>query len=99
MNSRHARVVAFAATALSVASSLCAAPLKVDHPLRSVPENMISGYFSAETPPVLRVKSGEVVEIETISGGGARDEDPTKFFKDNGIPLELEVVQDILAIK
>jgi acetamidase/formamidase len=99
MNSRHARVVAFAATALSVASGLCAAPLKVDHHLRSVPENMVSGYFSAETPPVLRIKSGEVVEIDTVSAGGARDDDPSKFFADNGIPLDLEVVQDILAIK
>ena len=62
---------------------------------------MVSGYFSADTPPVLRVKSGEIVEIDTISGGGAgaADEKPEKFFTDNGIPLDLEVVQDILAIK
>lgn len=99
MNTRRAYAVAFAATALSFAGGLCAAPLKVDHHLRSVPANMVWGYFAAETPPVLKINSGEIVKIDTVSAGGARDEDPEKFFKDNGIPLELEVVQDILAIK
>lgn len=100
MNFRRACAAALVAAALPAAGGLCAAPLKVDHHLRSVPANMVSGYFSSDTPPVLKIKSGEVVKIDTISGGGSRtDEDPTKFFKDNGIPLELEVVQDILAIR
>jgi acetamidase/formamidase len=100
MNFHRARAVALAATASLLAGSLRAAPLKVDHHLRSVPANMVSGYFAADTPPVLRIKSGEIVRIDTISGGGSRaDEDPTKFFKDHGIPVELEVVQDILAIR
>lgn len=100
MNSRRARAAALVAAASLAAGGLRAAPLKVDHHLRSVPANMVSGYFSAETPPVLRIKAGEIVTIDTISGGGGRtDEDPEKFFRDNGIPLDLEVVQDILAIK
>jgi acetamidase/formamidase len=80
---------------------LWAAPAKVDHHLRSLPQNMVSGYFSAETPPVLTIKSGETVEIDTISGGGfgRTEEPPEKFFNDNGIPLELQVVQDIIAIR
>ncbi|HVS53722.1 MAG TPA: acetamidase/formamidase family protein [Opitutaceae bacterium] len=100
MKCRRAVRAAAAAVALAgFAVALTAAPYSVNYHLRSVPENMVSGYFSADTPPVLKIKSGEIVEIDTISGGGARDDDPTKFFKDNGIPLDLEVVQDILAIK
>src|SRR4051812_16310332 len=98
MKSRCFVVFTALLTALSV-PALVAAPYTVTHHLRSVPENMVSGYFSAETPPVLHVKSGDIVAIDTVSAGGARDEDPTKFFTDNGIPLDLEVVQDILAIK
>jgi acetamidase/formamidase len=94
------RVSVLSAALLAGSAALFGAtPLTVNHHLRSVPANMVSGYFSADTPPVLRIKSGEVVEIDTISGGGPRDEDPTKFFKDNGIPLDLEVVQDMLEIK
>jgi acetamidase/formamidase len=94
------RLLVFTALLASLSvPALVAAPYTVTHHLRSIPENMVSGYFSAETPPVLHVKSGDIVAIDTVSAGGARDEDPTKFFKDNGIPLDLEVVQDILAIK
>lgn len=99
MNTRRVCAVALAATASLFAGGLSAAPIKVDHHLRSVPKNMVSGYFAADTPPVMRVKSGEVVKIDTISGGGASADDPTKFFRDNGISVDLEVVQDILAIR
>ncbi len=94
------RAAAFCTALSSFAVQATAAP-KVDYHLRSIPANMVSGFFAADTPPVLRIKSGETVEIDTISGGGASrpDEDPTKFFTDNGIPLDLEVVQDILAIR
>jgi acetamidase/formamidase len=96
---RVVRLAAFTATLVEFAVAETAAPYAIDHHLRSIPENMVSGYFSADTPPVLRIKSGEIVAIDTVSAGGARDDDPTKFFKDNGIPLDLEVVQDILAIR
>jgi acetamidase/formamidase len=100
MNFRRACAVALAATALTAAGGIFAAPLKIDHHLRSVPANMVSGYFAADTSPVLKIKSGEIVKIDTVSAGGGRtDEDPEKFFKDNGIPLELPVVQDILTIR
>ncbi len=90
-----------AAWLYSAAPSAAAPAYKIDHHLPSRPGTVVSGYFSAETPPVLRIKSGEVVEIDTISGGGAgrSGEDPEKFFRDNGIPLDLPVVQDILAIR
>ncbi len=97
---RAVRAAAICAALIEFAVTATAAP-QVDHHLRSIPANMVSGYFSADTPPVLRIKSGETVAIDTISGGGAsrEGEDPTKFFTDNGISLDLEVVQDILAIR
>lgn len=99
MKNRRIRAAACLAAASYLAGGVLAAPLQITHHLRSVPGNMVSGYFAADTPPVLRIKSGDIVKIDTVSAGGARDEEPEKFFKDHGIPLELEVVQDILAIK
>ena len=60
---------------------------------------MIWGYFSADTPPVLRIKSGDTVVIDTVSMGGVREENPEQFFIDHGIPLDLPVVREIIAIR
>lgn len=96
----YARLLSLHASAvLLAAASLCAETVRVDHHLRSIPKNMIFGYFSAETPPVLHIKSGEVVRIDTVSLGGMRDENPEQFFVDQGIPLDLPVVQEYIAIK
>ena len=38
--------------------------------LRSTPETVIWGYFAADIPPVLRIKSGQTVKIDTVSHGG-----------------------------
>ena len=55
--------------------------------------NTVDGFFSADTPPVLRIKSGEVVEIDTVNAAGVRDDNPEKFFKDNGVSLDLPAVK------
>jgi acetamidase/formamidase len=68
------------------------------HHVRSVPENMVFGYLAAETAPVLRVASGDIVTIDTVSMGGVKD-DPEGFFRMNRIPLDLPVVQEIIAIR
>jgi len=68
------------------------------HHVRSVPENMVFGYLAAETAPVLRVSSGDVVTIDTVSMGGVKD-DPERFFRENGISLDLQVVQEIIRIR
>jgi acetamidase/formamidase len=77
---------------------LSAAPLKINHHLRSTPENIVA-FFAAENEPVLRIKSGEVVEIETVCMFGMSEDKPEQFFIDNGVPLDLPVVQDLIAIK
>lgn len=90
----------FLRLASAIAAASCAseaAPAR--HHVRSVPGNMIFGYLAAETPPVLRVASGDIVTIDTVSMGGVREEDPERFFRENGIPLDLPVVREIIAIR
>src|SRR5512134_1510159 len=38
----------------------------VNHRLLPTPQTITWGYFDARTPPVLRVRSGDVVEIESL---------------------------------
>jgi acetamidase/formamidase len=70
------------------------APVKPDVTLGSRPETVIWGYLSARVPPVLRIKSGTTVRIDTMSHQGllTRD-DPVTFFGTAGIKPE-EVLQD-----
>lgn len=93
---RHALLAAGALGSILAAS---AAFSPVHHHLRSIPENMVWGYFAAETPPVLRIASGDIVGIDTVSMGGMRDDKPDQFFIDNDIPLDLPVIKEMLAIK
>lgn len=43
-----------------------------EHQLKATPKTIAWGHYSAATPPVLRIRSGESVEIETVSGNPAR---------------------------
>ena len=36
--------------------------------LKATPKTVVVGYYDATTPPVLRIHSGEIVEIETTTG-------------------------------
>jgi acetamidase/formamidase len=90
---------AFAA-ALVCASALSAhAQSKPIHHLRSIPENMVWGYFAADTAPKLTMKSGETVLIDTVSLGGITDEKPEQFFIDHGFSLDDPTVKESIAIK
>ncbi len=55
------------------------------------------GVISPETPPVLHIKSGDTVTIDTVSHGGLADEGPVKFFAKEGIP-EKGVLKDAVEI-
>src|SRR5712671_2633503 len=67
---------------------------KPDVTLGSTPDTVVWGYISSRTPPVLRIKSGTTVRIDTMSHQGltTRD-DPMTFFGRAGIKPE-EVLQD-----
>ena len=76
-------------------------PLKTapDHTVRSTPDTVVMGYLAADIPPVLRIKSGQTVRIDTVSHGGINlPEDPVEFFGKAGIPRE-EILQDALDIR
>ena len=72
-------------------------PVKPDVLVRSIPENMVFGYYGADVPPVTKVKDGDVVEIQTINTTGISRRDPEAFFKNNNMPLD-EHANDVIAI-
>jgi acetamidase/formamidase len=74
-----------------------AAIVKPDHVVRSVPENMVWGYYGYDVPPVAKVKDGDIVEIQTINTTGIGRKDPEAFFKENNLPLD-EQAKDIIEI-
>src|SRR5216683_4013689 len=52
---------------LLVISPLCAqAPQTIVHKLKATPKTIVWGHYSASTPAVLRIQSGDTVEMETI---------------------------------
>ena len=81
--------------ALALTSTAAAQP-KPDHYLRSTVENVRRGVISADSKPVLTIKSGQTVKIDTISHSGVT-EDPVAFFATAGIPAN-EVLEDVKAL-
>lgn len=75
-----------------------AEPIKPDYHLASTPENTVI-LLSADNPPVLTIKSGQIVEIDTLCLFGMSNEHPEQFFIDNGVPLDSPVAQEMLALK
>ncbi|MBM3358223.1 MAG: acetamidase [Betaproteobacteria bacterium] len=65
-----------------------------DATVRSTPENVSWGYIAADRPPVLRMRSGETVRIDTVSNQGINTRvDPVAYFGAAGIRPE-QVLQD-----
>jgi acetamidase/formamidase len=67
---------------------------KADVTLGSRPETVVWGYISSRVPPVLRIKSGTTVRIDTMSHQGlVTADDPVTYFGKAGIKPE-DVLQD-----
>src|SRR6266567_2136800 len=98
MPQRLCAVTAVASLAVFVLSTQ-AESIKPNYHLGAKPGIMIWGYFSAETPPVLKIKSGEIVEADTTDLSGIPQENPEQFFIDHKLSLDLPGVQDLIAIK
>src|SRR5262245_5643391 len=60
----HSRILVV--TAALLLSGRQVAGQQVNHRLLPTPQTVTWGYFDARTPPALRVRSGDVVEIETL---------------------------------
>jgi acetamidase/formamidase len=85
------------ACALALCAGLSAAPsLAQTVSLPSRPETVIRGEINNFRAPVLRIKSGQTVVIDTISHAGAVA-DAVGYFKAGGIPAE-QVLQDVIDI-
>ena len=52
--------------ALFTANPLAQQPAGNSHVLKPTPKTVAWGYYDASAPPVLRIKSGDTVEIETV---------------------------------
>jgi acetamidase/formamidase len=71
---------------------------KPDAALRSTPETVVWGYFAADIPPAVRIKSGQTVRVDTVSHGGVNTGvDPVTFFSRHGVAAA-EVLKDAIDI-
>jgi acetamidase/formamidase len=60
-----------------------------DAMLRSTPETLVWGYIRADRTPVLRIKSGQSVRIDTVTHQGLNTkQDPVSYFSAAGIAPE-----------
>src|ERR1700712_5159009 len=91
---------AFVLLAIFAAMScpLYARAIKPDYHLNSTPENTVM-FLGADYPPVLKIKSGSIVEIDTICLFGMSNDNPRQFFIDNDIPLDSPIAKQMLAMK
>ena len=66
--------------------------------LRSTPETVVWGYLAADVPPVLTIRSGQTVRIDTISQAGLTTaDDPETFYARGGIAAG-ELLTDVIDI-
>ena len=57
---------------LPVITLTIALPAQTRHVLEATPQNVVIGHYDAATPPALRIKSGDTVEIHTLGVGTPR---------------------------
>src|SRR3954465_9879570 len=92
----------FSAVFLGLSTAAAAQPVPVnrtpDATLRSTPETVVWGYFAADIPPALRIKSGQTVRVDTVSHGGFNTGvDPVTFFSRHDVAAA-EVLKDAIDI-
>ena len=69
-----------------------------DTVLRSTPETVIWGWIAADRAPVLRVTSGAIVRVDTVTHSGMNtNDDPVTYFGRAGISAE-QVLPDAIEI-
>jgi len=67
--------------------------------VQSTPQNVVWGFIPSKFPPIMRVKQGQVVEIDTVSHQGMLlpKVDPVAFFGKGGVRPD-EVLKDVTDI-
>jgi len=67
-----------------------------DHVVRSTPENVVWGWYPLDRAPVLTVRSGDTVRIDTLSHAGTTQaEEPVGYLGQFGAAPD-EVLQDVV---
>ena len=79
---------------LSIAAPAAQAAPATYH-LAASPKTVTWGYFDPSTPPVLRVSSGDTVEVETLPGGGSAALEAAGLPRDQMQPALLEVEREV----
>jgi acetamidase/formamidase len=78
-----------------------AGPIHGRHYLRSLPDQVTWGYVPSLTaPPVLRMRSGETVTVDSVSHEGILEDqgrEPAAYFGSHGVPAD-QVLKDAIAI-
>ena len=68
---------------------------QVTRHLSPTPKTVTWGYFDPRTPPVLRVRSGDTVEIETLLAGGVEALEAAGLPRDKIQPALLEIDREV----
>lgn len=90
------RIIALALFTLAWPGTAAAQVPDPDHHLASRPQNIAWGAFPKDKAPVLRITSGQVVCIDTLSHQGAtQDEHPTEYLAKFGVKPN-EILKDVL---
>src|SRR5688500_151529 len=100
MNTTLARValVCLALLAFGGCASTPSIPYTVDAHLPSTPSTVVWGYIPPGRNPVLTIKSGQTVRIDTLSHQGmAQGVDPVTFFGAGGIQ-PAQVLKDAIEV-
>ena len=70
--------------------------IEADYFVESSPENVSWGWYPIDKEPVLTIRSGQTVRINTLTHVGAtQDEEPVAYLTGMGIPRE-QITQDVL---
>lgn len=89
---------AIIAAALTGCAQTPVVPYTVDAHVPVTPQNVAWGHLPSGKQPVLRVRSGQTVSIDTLSHQGVNNGmDPLKFFEAGGVKPD-EVLPDALEI-
>jgi acetamidase/formamidase len=75
--------------------SIAAPAAPATYHLAASPKNVTWGYFDPSTPPVLRISSGDNVEVETLPGGGSAALKAAGLPRDQMQPALLEVEREV----
>ena len=65
------------------------------HHLAPTPKTVAWGWFDPQTPPALRVRSGDTVEVETLVAGGVESLESAGLPRDEIQPALLEVEREV----